>query len=335
MLKGIYILSTDSYHRIYSPEIQKEIGKLVDIYTLPQTKDSIRENLSLLHEADVIFSGWGGPLMDELFLQSAPKLKAVFYGAGSIRGIVTEAFWERNILITSSYAANAIPVAEFTLSQILYCLKNGWSFANMKNREMVFEGKSEVREEMPGIYGSTVGIISLGMIGRMVCELLAPFHLNIIAYDPFTSTEDAAKLNVELCGLDELFVRSDVVSLHTPWLKETEGMITRQHFASMKRRASFINTARGAVINELEMIQVLQERTDIQAVLDVTHPEPPLHGSLLYTLPNVVLTPHIAGSASRKEVARMGSFVLDELQRLIQGQPPKWGISREQSIRMA
>src|SRR5690606_8819626 len=114
--------------------------------------------------------------------------------------------------------------------------------------------------------------------------------------------------------------RSDVVSLHSPWLPETVGMITGDHFRQMKPYASFINTARGAIIREAEMIAVLQDRPDLTALLDVTYPEPPAPGSPLYTLPNVVLTPHIAGSMDM-ECRRMGRYMVDELQRFLHDEP--------------
>jgi phosphoglycerate dehydrogenase-like enzyme len=335
MLKGLFILNQDSYEKVYPPAIRTQIEKLIDIYSPHQTKESIDDNLSLLNEADVIFSGWGGAVMDEAFMQAAPNLKAVFYGAGSINGIVTDAFWKRNILIISSYAANAIPVAEYTLSQILFTLKNGWHFAQAMRKEDGHLYRNTLLAETPGAYGSTVGIISLGMIGRRVCELLRSFDVKVIAYDPYTTAENAAKWNVELCSLDDLFRRADVISLHTPWLKETEGMITGKHFASMKNKSTFINTARGAVVRENEMIEVLQNRPDLQAVLDVTYPEPPLPGSPLYTLPNVVLTPHIAGATTSSEMSRMGSYVLEELQRYVNGESPKWGITQKMASILA
>jgi phosphoglycerate dehydrogenase-like enzyme len=173
------------------------------------------------------------------------------------------------------------------------------------------------------------------MIGRYVCERLKPFDLNVIAYDPFVSKEEAAILNVELCTLEEVFHRADVVSLHTPWLKETEGLITGEHIHSMKKWASFINTSRGAIVREPEMVEVLRQRSDLQAVLDVTFPEPPLPGSLLYSLPNVVLTPHISGASSKKDIARMGSFAAEELRLYLNGEPLKWEITREKAQIMA
>lgn len=331
MLKGLYILNEKSYRLIYGHEEREDIGNMVDIYAPVQTREAIRENLSLLNQVEVVFSGWGGPLMDEAFLSAAPNLKAVFYGAGSIRNIVTQAFWERDIIITSAYAANGIPVAEFTLSQILFCLKLGWQFAvSIKG-----EGKyPTIKPVVPGAYKSTVGIISLGMIGRYVCEMLKYFDVKVIAYDPYIKEESAQELGVRLCSLHEIFSQADVVSLHTPWLKETEGMITREHFVSMKPNASFINTARGAVVKEDEMIQVLKERPDLMAILDVTHPEPPKPESALYTLPNVILTPHIAGSMNM-ECNRMGRYMVEELRRYILGEDLNWQISREKAAILA
>jgi phosphoglycerate dehydrogenase-like enzyme len=124
------------------------------------------------------------------------------------------------------------------------------------------------------------------------------------------------------------------VSLHTPWLPATENLITGELLASMKQDATFINTARGAVVNQEEMIRVLQERTDLYAVLDVVYPEPVEDGSPLTVLPNVVLTPHIAGSMDR-ECNRMGRFMVEELQRWLRGEPLQWQVTREKFQIMA
>jgi phosphoglycerate dehydrogenase-like enzyme len=267
-------------------------------------------------------------VLDEEFLAAAPNLKAVFYGAGTIRNFATDPAWERGITITSSYAANAVPTAEFALSQILFCLKRGWHFALTVKRE----GKYPPRDVVPGAYGSTVGIITLGMIGRLVVELLKPFDVNVIAYT--SSEQKAAELGAERVSLEDLFRRSDVVSLHTPWLEQTEGMITGALLASMKPNVSFINTARGAVVREQEMIEILEQRPDLYAILDVTYPEPPEPGSPLYTLPNVVLTPHIAGSLDQ-ECQRMGRIAVDECKRYLSGEPLLWSLSREQAASLA
>jgi phosphoglycerate dehydrogenase-like enzyme len=328
MLKGLYLLNSDAYQKIYGPLERNDIGQLVDIYAQPQTRESIQEDPTILAPADVIFAGWGMAVMDEGFLAAAPNLKAVFYGAGTIRYFMTDAAWDRGLVVTSSYAANAIPTAEFTLSQILFCLKRGWHFALTIKRD----GAYPPRDWVPGAYGSTVGIITLGMIGQRVIELLKPFEVNLLAYT--SSEEKAQALGVERASLEEIFCRSDVVSLHTPWVPETEGMITGAHFAIMRQHACFINTARGAVVHQDEMIEVLQQRPDLYAVLDVTYPEPPEPGSPLYTLPNVVLTPHIAGSLDQ-ECQRMGRMAVEEFKRWSAGEPLQWAVTRQEAARMA
>jgi phosphoglycerate dehydrogenase-like enzyme len=329
MLKGIYLLRSDAYEKIYGPDERKDIEQLVDIWAPPQTAETIKQDPSILAEAEVIFSGWGMALMDAEFLAAAPRLKAVFYGAGTIKYFVTEESWARGIIVTSSYAANAIPTAEFTLAQILLCLKRGWEHARLVRES----GQFPPRLPVAGAYGSTVGIITLGMIGRKVVELLQPFDVNLITHTQNEVLFD--ELGVECCNtLEDVFRWADVVSLHTPWLPETEGMITGEHFALMKPNACFINTARGAIVREQEMIEVLRQRPDLTAVLDVTYPEPPEPGSPLYTLPNVVLTPHIAGSLDN-ECRRMGRMVVDELKHYLNGEPLQWRVTQEQAARMA
>ena len=175
-------------------------------------------------------------------------------------------------------------------------------------------------------------MVSFGAIAQNLLELLRPFDLNVLVYDPFMSEHDAAALDIELVSLDAIFQRADVVSLHTPIFPETFGMITGNHIAYMKPGATFINTARGELVREQEMIEVLSMRRDLQAVLDVTYPEPPAADSLLYTLDNVVLTPHIAGSAGG-ECRRMGRYMVEELRRYLTGQPLKYALKQEALMR--
>jgi len=322
--KGLFILNKDAWQKVYTP-FSAQLGELIEIGAPPQTAAAIRQNLHLLDGVEILLTGWGCPRLDEDFLRAAPSLKIVLYGAGSIKQIVTEAFWAKNIPITTAASANAIPVAEYTLSQIIFCLKGGWYYALTTRNE----GRYPPRKDFAGGYGSTVGIVSLGLIGRLVCERLRAFDIRVLAYDLFISPETARLMGVELCSLEELFQRSDVVSLHTPWLTETTGLIKGNHFTSMKPNAAFLNTARGAVVNEPEMIAALRERPDIYAVLDVTYPEPPPASSPLYKLPNVVLTPHIAGSEGH-ECGRMGEAMLEELKRHLNAEPLRWAVSREQ-----
>jgi len=330
MIKGLYLLDPGPYDQIYGPEARTAIARLAEIYLPPQTRQSVQDHPEVLSDAEVIFSGWGMAPIDEALLQAAPRLKAVFYGAGSIRYFMTEAAWARGLTVVSAYYANDIPVVEYTLSQILFSLKLGWRYVLDVKRLRAYPP----RIAGPACFGSTVGLISLGMIGRMVAQRLQGFDLEVIAYDPYVSQADADPLGVQMCSLEEVFARADLVSLHTPWLPETVGMITGDLLRSMKPDATFLNTARGAIVREDEMIQVLQERPDLTAVLDVTYPEPPVENSLLYILPNVILTPHIAG-AMGLECRRMGNLMAEEFARYVSGEPLKWALTREKAEIMA
>ena len=241
---------------------------------------------------------------------------------------MTEHAWDREIAITSAYGANAIPTAEYALSQILFSLKRGWHFARTIEQQKRYPS----RKRAPGGYNSTVGIVSLGMVGSYVAKLLQGFDVSVLAY---TSNEGKAdSLGAEARSLEEIFALSDVVSLHTPLLPETEGMISAKHLSLMKHEATLINTARGAIVRQRELIEVLRQRPDLYAILDVTDPEPPESDSSLFLLPNVVLTPHIAGSMGA-ECRRLGRYMVDELRRFLNDEPLRWSITRGDMARLA
>jgi len=323
---AIYLLHPDSLTKIYGPQQQEALAELVDFVAPPQTVVSVAEDPSVLADVELIFSGWGMSEMNEAFLAAAPNLKALFYGAGSVKKVVTDASWARGVRVTSAYGANAVTVSQYTLAQIIFSLKRGWHYARTIRESRSWMRKSHI----PGTYGSTVGLISLGQVGRRVAELLKILDVHVVAYDPFVSPARAAALGVELVTLEEVFQRSDVVSLHAPWLPETVGMITGAHFASMKENATFINTSRGAIVREPEMIAVLLARPDLWAILDVTYPEPPVEGSPLYELPNVVLTPHIAGVMD-DECRRMGQTMVEELRRFLADEAMEYEITEAQA----
>jgi phosphoglycerate dehydrogenase-like enzyme len=330
MTPSLFVLETRAYDLVYRASARAEVERRTQLLAEPLTREMLPDHAKQLREVEVIFSGWGAPVMDAAFLAAAPKLRAVFYGAGSVRYFATEALWDRGIVVSSAAVLNAIPVSEYALATILFSLKRGWfHLAQSKRGRDAF-----VRQSVPGAHGTKVGLVSLGVIGRLVRERLKPFDVEVLAYDPLVGPERAAELSVRLVGLEELFAECEVISLHTPWLKETEGLVTGALVSAMKPNATLINTARGALIREPELIAVLQRRPDLTAVLDVTWPEPPVEGSPLYTLPNVVLTPHIAGSMDR-ECERMGRAMIEEFDRWVRGEPLQWRVEREQAPQLA
>lgn len=332
--KALYILDPSTAHLIYGPQERKELEHIADFYDEPQTRQSIVKRPDLLELVEVIFSGWGGPIMDAAFIKAAPNLKAVFHGAGTIRPFTSKAFWERGIIISSAYAANAIPVAEYTLGVILLSLKKFWKVSMLAKQSKGWE--EGPARDFPGGFRRTIALLGCGIIARKLIELLKSFDLQCIVFDPFLSDTEAARLGVELCSLKDAFQKGDVVSLHAPDIPETQGMITGELLSLMKRDATFINTARAPLVRHDEMVEVLSKRPDLTAILDVCHPdpEPPPQGAPVLALSNVIITPHIAGSQGQ-ECHRMGLYMVDEFRRYLSGEPLRWQITRELAARMA
>jgi phosphoglycerate dehydrogenase-like enzyme len=292
----------------------------------PSERDAIESLVDIgpLERADLILGTWGMPVLDQPFLERAPGVRAVFYGAGSVHAFVTEEVWRRGIRVVSGWEANAVPVAQYTLAAVLFSLKWGWRFAAAMRGSVPMPEK----EDIPGGLESTVGLVSLGAVGRLVARHLAAHDLRLLAYDPFVEPDQAHRLGVEPVSLERVFADSDVVSVHTPLLPATRGLITGAHVASMRNGATLVNTSRGAVLREAELIEVLRLRPDLHAVLDVTDPEPAAQDSPLRSLPNVVLTPHIAGALGH-ERSRLGRVVSEELRRYLRGEPLRSEITAE------
>lgn len=329
-MRALYILGERGYGRIYGPQERAAVAGLVDVYADPQTPESIAATPELLASVEVMLSGWGAPRLDAAFLEAAPNLKLVLYGAGSLRRVVTDAFWASGIQISSAAEANAVITGDFAYAQVLMGLKGAWRHA-LRLREQGVWSKEPVAA---GLCGSVVGLISLGAVAQRVASLLGRHDLEVFAWDPYVDPAVAGGLGVTLVeSLDEVFREADVVSLHTPLLDETRGLIGSVQLRAMKPGAVFINTARAALVREDELVQVLRERPDLFALLDVTSPEPPPE-SPLYALPNAVLTPHIAG-AQGVECRRLGRSMVDELRRFLRGEPLQHALTRASYARMA
>ena len=309
----------------YGPEERQRIAEMVDLVGPPMTRHALKGQPDALRDVQVLLSGWGAPLMDDATLKAAPQLEAVFYAAGAVSGWMTQAVWDRGIVVSSAYGANAIPVAEFALAATVLSLKHAWRLLCQTRAEA---NNLVPRDDAPGCYGSTVGIISLGISARTFRKLLRPLDVRVLAYDPYVTESELELLDVQSVPLGEVFRRSDVVSLHAPLLAETVGMITGEHLDAMKPGATFINTARGGIVRHGDLVDVARRRPDLQFVLDVTDPEPLTPDSPLYTLDNVVLTPHIAGSVGR-ECRRMGRYMVEELRRYLAGEPLQWVVTPE------
>ena len=325
-MKALFLTSQNGFNRVYGGGRRERVEQLCDMYPTVVEGKQFDEHAPQLSETEVIFSTWGMPSLTLEQIAKMPKLKAVFYGAGTVQSFARP-FLTSGVKVFSAWAANAIPVAEFTLASIIFSLKQ----AHPCLRDNAIEGRGYKPKTILGVYDTTVGIISMGMIGRKVCELLKSFQVNIVTHDPFVSDEVLESLNAKRVDLDELFRVSDVVSLHAPNLESTKGMITGEHFRMMRPNTTFINTARGAIIHQDEMIEALRERSDISAHLDVVTPDPDDH---LTSLPNVFLTPHIAGSLGN-ECWRMADFMIEEFEAWRDGKATRYQVTEAMLETMA
>ncbi|MGW0560367.1 hydroxyacid dehydrogenase [Streptomyces sp. NPDC003016] len=271
-----------------------------------------------LAEAEVLFTCWGATPLTAEVLDAAPNLRAVIHAAGSVKHHITQACWDRSVAVTSAAAANALPVAEYTLAAILFA---GKRVLHSAARYRALRADHDWGADLHGAgnHRRTVGVIGASRIGRRVIELLRPFDLDVLLYDPYVTPREAAALGVEPVSLDGLCARSSVISVHAPQLPATHHMIGTRQLAAMPVGATLINTARGSLVDESALLPELVSGR-LNAVLDVTDPELPPPDSPLYDLPNVLLTPHIAGSLGG-ELHRMADQSLDELERYAQGLP--------------
>ncbi len=317
------LVGAEHVDMLYGPPQRAALDACVD---LSGQVDLTTPGAERLARAEVFMTGWGCPKLDAAFLERTPALRAVFYAGGSVRGIVSDALWERGIILSTTNLALAESVAEYALGQVLLCLKHTWQLASRTRSRRTYAP----RDAGPGNFGSTIGLISYGAIARSLRRKLLPFCHNVLVYDPFLTEVQAREEQVERVSLEDIFRRSDLVSCHTPALPATEKMLRREHFAAMKPGSTFLNTARGQVVAEEELLDVLAERPDLFAVLDVTYPEPPSPDSRLFDLPNVVVTPHIAGSMGL-ECRRMGAMAVDDLKRYLAGQEPV-GLVRQELL---
>ncbi len=271
-----------------------------------------------LAETDVLLAGWGAPVLASP--AAAPRLRAIVYAGGVAATCVADprALAARGVVAANARAANAVPVAEFALAMVLLANKSALRAERMyRERRVSFDRVTELTDT--GNYRRTVGIVGTSTTGRALIRLLRPFDLDVVAYGPELTPELAAELGVRAGTLDEVMAAGDVVSLHQPLTPATVGQIDARRLALMRDGATLLNTARGAVVDHEALLAELRSGR-LSAVLDVTEPEPLPPDSPFFELPNVVLTPHVAGSLGG-ELHRLGESVTAEVARFVAGEP--------------
>lgn len=304
-------------------------GELLDRVPLSTFDDD--RAAALLARAEVIVGHWGTPTLTAEMLEHTPRLRMLAYAAGTVKWQVTDAVWERGLLVTSAAVMNAVPVAEFTVAMILLANKGVLRFREHQRDPSVALPHALGRI---GNYRKRVGIVGASFVGRKVIELLAPYDLEVAVYDPYLNVDEAEALGVDkLDDLDDLCASVDVLSLHAPDVESTRGMIGAGQLARLRDGATLLNTARPALVDQGALeAEVGSGRLD--AILDVTTPEPLPSDAPLLSLPNAFVTPHIAGAAGT-ELHRMADLAVEEVERFARGEPPRYPVRREDLDRIA
>ncbi len=330
------ILLSDEAGHLKNVYPEKVISILADEAGLDRNfynGQDVRNSSDDFVDTEYIFSTWGMPVFtEEEIKQYFPKLRAVFYAAGSVQ-YFARPFLNSGVKVFSAWAANAVPVAEYTVAQIILANKGFFKTTFISNEEDYAEALKKFKCYC-GNYNAKVGVIGAGTIGKLVIQMLKSYKLEVLVFDPFLPDEQAKELGVEKASLEQIFSNCNVISNHLANNEQTKGMLNGELFAKMPLYATFLNTGRGAQVVEDDLIDALKARKDIVAILDVTSPEPPVENSELYSLENCILTPHIAGS-SGNEVHRMAEYMLNEFKSFIENKPLSYEVTTKMLETMA
>src|SRR5215467_6069312 len=268
-----------------------ELLKKSGLNTVLTTKDTINAELA---DADALIVRSATRVTKDL-LEKAAKLRAVGRAGVGVDNIDLPEATKRGVLVMSTPGGNAVSVAEHTFALMLALARQV-----PKVDAGLREGRWEKSSSGTELRGKTLGLIGLGRIGGEVARRAEAFDMRIVAYDPYISESAAKELQVELVNLDRLLAESDFISLHTALSPATQNMINAKSIEKMKKSARIVNAARGELIDEAALADALKNGRLAGAALDVFVEEPPKNSPLI-GLPNLIGTPHIAGSTAEAQ----------------------------------
>jgi phosphoglycerate dehydrogenase-like enzyme len=320
-------------HLVLTAAARADLDGLVDLVA-PAAVDLDALDDEDLNEVEIVVGGWGCRVLDDALLARMPKLRLLAYAAGTVKMTVTPATWERGIAVSSAAAANAVPVAEFTFAAVVMIAKDVF---RIRDRHREVRGREPVGGIGPagdvGTRGLRVGVVGASTIGRLVIERLHTLDVEIAVSDPYLDADAAAALRIQLMNLDDLFAWADIVTVHAPELPSTRHLVNAERLGRMRDSAWLVNTARGSLLDTDALTRECVSGR-LCAFLDTPEPEPLPADSPLYDLPNVVLTPHIAGSLGN-EISRMGDLAVAEVRRFLAGEPLQHAVRPEDLERIA
>jgi phosphoglycerate dehydrogenase-like enzyme len=302
----------------------------VDLWGGPSEDPADAEKLrtKLADGYDALIVCHGSPLIDASILERAPRTKFV----GELEGdrfanrIDVEAAVNRGVRVVDTTHGSSLPVAEWALALMLVGLRNaGEQFRRLIGGEEFRRSSEDPGFRLGELTGRSVGLIGVGHIGRRLIELLNPFDCRVLAYDPYIPKEVALAEHIELAPLERVLSEPDVVVCTAPLTPRTHRMIAAPQLELLKTDSVFVNVSRGAIVDPDALIARAQ-RGDIRVSLDVFDPEPIPADSPIRALPNVFLSPHIAGVTAACR-PRFFSFMVDELERFFGGHDTLYDIT--------
>lgn len=264
------------------------------------------------------------PKIDDAVLAASPKLRVIGrYGAG-YDNVDVAACTRRGVRLTFTPFANYVSVAEHTMMMLLQCAKN----VGRVNEQFLGEHNYGVRDTDSGhdVEGRTLGLIGMGRVGRRVARLAQAFDMKVVGYDPFVPSGMTPEGIEAKATRDEVLAQADFVSLHLPGMPETYHTIDLTAMRKMKPTAYLLNSARGSVVSQDDLVAALNEGAIAGAAIDVYEKEPPAPDNPLLHMANVIASPHIAGS-TKEALARIGLHAAMGIDDVLSGREPKWPVN--------
>lgn len=312
-MKALVLSPASRLKEVCSDKCRALLNEHFDVSWNETGRDYTKEELAeLVSDAEIIITSWGSPTLTDDVLAKALKLRAVGHAAGTVKNLVPKQIFSSGVRVFSAAPRIALSVGEYCLAALLASLRylpaldaslrtGQWRELGLKGRELT---------------GSTIGMISASSTAGAFIKLLAPFQVNVLIYDPYLTEEAAAGLNARRATLEEV-MSCPIISVHAPKLPATERMLNRELLALIPDGAVFINSSRGPVVDEQAFMEQLQSGRFF-AALDVFEKEPLATDSPIRSLPNVLLTPHVAGASVQGHLSLMEEVVKDIIRGLNQ-----------------
>ena len=240
----------------------------------------------------------GGTKVTADLLEAANRLKVVGRAGIGVDNVDVAAATQKGVVVVNTPEGNNVTTAEHTIALLIALARH----VPQATASMKAGGWEKAKFQGMELFNRTLGVVGLGNIGRIVADRASGLGMRIIAADPYTSAEVAAKLEVELVSFEELVERADAITVHVPRTKETTGLLGREEFARVKKGVLIVNTARGGIVDEQALLEALESGQVGAAALDVFEQEPPPANHPLVNHEHVICTPHLGASTEQAQV---------------------------------